>query len=77
MEQNNQNLVPISASDILKKCRSHEDIKNIAREIGNYNNTIIFKIGYIFPDEKGFDSKFFLQWGRGEKIVNIYFNNFI
>ena len=44
MEQNNQNLVPISASDILKKCRSHEDIKNIAREIGNYNNTIILKI---------------------------------
>ena len=29
--------------------------------------------GYYFPQEVGFDGKYFLQWGAGTKRVRIYF----
>ena len=35
MEVQQNNLVPYNAGDLLKKCRSKEDIISIRREIGN------------------------------------------
>ena len=35
MEQQRQQLVAVSASDLLKKCRNREDIVNFCREVGN------------------------------------------
>ena len=42
MDNQGQNLVPISASDLLKKCRNHEDIKNITRELGKSKFKYLF-----------------------------------
>ena len=61
MEQINQHLIPVSATEILKKCKNKEDIVNICRELGKYIFVILFDIGYYFPNEKGFDGKYFLQ----------------
>ena len=35
MQQEEQQLVTVSASELLKKCRNKEDIINICREVGN------------------------------------------
>ena len=35
MEQEGQQLVAVSASELLKKCRNREDIVNFCREAGN------------------------------------------
>ena len=45
---------------------------NIARELGMrlYND-----IGYYFPQEIGFDSKYFLEFLSGRKKVSISNNN--
>ena len=76
MEFSNSNLVPVPAADLLKKCKNKEDIANFCRELGKINNNIIIIIGFFFPREKGFDGKFFLQWGQGKKKVcmNISFH---
>ena len=37
MNQNQNNLVAYPASDLMKKCKCHEDIVNICREMGNIN----------------------------------------
>lgn len=42
MEGPQQNLIPISASKILSKCKTSEDIKNICREVGKILIYIIF-----------------------------------
>lgn len=34
MNQNNTNLIPVPAADLLKKCKNKENIINIARELG-------------------------------------------
>lgn len=34
MEQQNNNLVKIRASELLSKCKSKEDMKNLSREMG-------------------------------------------
>lgn len=69
----NPHLVPVPASDLLKKCRNKEDIINICRELGNILFFIIFILGYYFPNQKGFDGKFFLQWGAGQKrVIHIF-----
>ena len=78
MEGENLNLVPVPASQLLKKCRNKEDIVNICRELGKKIFFIILNIGFFFPHEKGFDGKFFLQWGAGQKKVShIIFNNLV
>jgi len=74
MESRNVNLVPVPATELLKKCKNKEDIINLCRELGNYDIYIIIIIGYFFPREKGFDGKYFLQWGAGQKKVSIFFN---
>ena len=38
MEGNEQNLVPVPASELLKKCKKKEDIINICRELGKISN---------------------------------------
>ena len=73
MESRNVNLVPVPATELLKKCKNKEDIINLCRELGNYDIYIITSIGYFFPREKGFDGKYFLQWGAGKKKVSIFF----
>ena len=35
MQQEEQQLVRVSASELLKKCRNKEDIINFCREVGN------------------------------------------
>ena len=35
MQQQQENLVPYQASELLKKCKCREDITNICRELGN------------------------------------------
>ena len=37
MELSQNNLVAYPASDLMKKCKCHEDIVNICREMGNIN----------------------------------------
>ena len=34
MNQENNNLVKIKASELLNKCKSKEDMKNLSREMG-------------------------------------------
>jgi hypothetical protein len=41
MQGSQGNLVPFSASELLKKCKCHEDIVNICREMGKNNYIII------------------------------------
>ena len=41
MENNQNNLVPYNARELIKKCKTKQDIINICREIGK-NNEIIF-----------------------------------
>ena len=65
----NDALVAVPASKLLQKCRCHEDIVNICRELGKLNIFIRFILGFFFPNEVGFDGKFFLQWGAGKKKV--------
>ena len=38
MEENIPNLVPLPASELLKKCRKKEDLINICRKLGMLNN---------------------------------------
>jgi len=38
MQQEAQQLVTVSASELLKKCRNREDIINFCREIGKSKN---------------------------------------
>ena len=71
MESSNINLVPVSATELLKKCKNKEDIVNFCRELGKINVRIIVYIGFYFPKEKGFDGKYFLQLGAGKKKVRI------
>lgn len=74
MEGIRPNLVPVPASELLKKCKKKEDIINICRELGKFYYINYYLIGYFFPKEKGFDGKFFLQWGSGQKKVKyIYY----
>ena len=35
MEPLNTNLVPVCATDLIRKCRNKEDITNFCRELGN------------------------------------------
>lgn len=67
----NNDLIAVSASKLLQKCRCHEDIVNICRELGNSKIIYNLNIGFFFPKESGFDGKFFLQWGAGQKKVKI------
>lgn len=52
MEDQNQNLVPISVSNLIKKCRSHEDIKNITRELGKFIYAYKFILRISIPRRK-------------------------
>lgn len=70
MENSSNNLVPCNAAEIIKKCRSKEDIQNICREIGILFINLF--IGYYWPREPGFDGKYFLQFGAGIKKVSIF-----
>jgi len=36
MENQIQQLVPISAEDLLKKCKCREDLTNLCRELGKF-----------------------------------------
>ena len=56
----NNNLVPVSAAQLLSKCKCHEDLVNICRELGKPYLFNIYAIGFFFPNESGFDGKFFL-----------------
>ena len=69
MQQNNNSLIPVPASHLLQKCKCHEDLVNICREIGKFIFYNALNIGFYFPNETGFDGKFFLQWGSGVKKV--------
>ena len=71
MNPQNSNLVPVPAAELLKKCRNKEDIVNFCRELGKFKYNIFIFVGFFFPREKGFDGKFFLQWGAGKKKVSI------
>lgn len=64
MNANNNTLVAVPASKLLQKCRC-----NICRELGKLNIFIGFILGSFFPNEVGFDGKYFLQWGAGKKKV--------
>jgi hypothetical protein len=67
MKSRNVNLVHIPATELLQKCKNKEDIINLCRELGNYDIYIIIIIRYFFSREKGFDSKYFLQWEPGRR----------
>ena len=69
MQEIRPNLVPVPATELLRKCKKKEDLINICRELGKFNNIWYYPIGYYFPKEKGFDGRFFLQWGCGQKKV--------
>ena len=52
---------------IMSKLKSKEDRINFLREKGN----LLFNIlGFYLPNDKGFDTKFFMQVLKGEKNVN-------
>ena len=52
MQNNNIELVPIQASELIKKCRCHEDLVNFCREIGKENSyNILSRI--FFPEGNG------------------------
>lgn len=52
---------------IMSKLKSKEDRINFLRETGN----LLFNIlGFYLPNDKGFDTKFFMQVLKGEKNVN-------
>ena len=56
--QSNQNeeVIRIDARSIMQKFKCKEDIINFCREIG-----------YYFPNKVGYDSKYFMQFLKGEK----------
>ena len=41
MQEQQNNLVPFPARDLLKKCQCKEDIINITREMGNIKKLIV------------------------------------
>ena len=48
MQNNNIELVPIQASELIKKCRCHEDLVNFCREIGKENSYNILSRRKVF-----------------------------
>ena len=69
------NMINVKVSDLISKCRRKIDMIKFARELGMrlipYN-----PIGYYFPQETGFDSKYFLEFLSGRKKVGIINNNY-
>ena len=50
MEEQINNLVPVKASELLKKCKNKEDLRNICRELGKKLFYIMIFIGYFTKD---------------------------
>jgi len=38
MQEIRPNLVPVPATELLRKCKKKEDLINICRELGKFNN---------------------------------------
>ena len=58
---------------LLSKLRTKEDRVNFMRESGNHFFIIL---GFYLPNERGFDSKFFIQVLKGQKNVKYLYNYF-
>lgn len=74
----NQGIVKIKASELIKKFKHKEDRFNFCRQKGKSILFIIFNliifIGYWLPDKAGFDTTFFIKFLTKEKQVsNILF----
>ena len=68
----NDEHVPVSVSKLLEKCRCHEDIVNICRELRNLKIIYNLNIGF-FPQGKRIRRNCFLHLGSGKKSKNINF----
>lgn len=75
MNHNENNIkVKIKASEVLAKCKRKEDWVNFARELGKFSFFLIIDLYY--PNQPGFDGKFFIKFLKGEKAVSIKYSKF-
>ena len=78
-----QQLVKVKVSELIKKFKHREDRYNFCRQQGKLIYFLIINItlGYWYPNEIGFDSTFFVRFltkKRSKNIsYNLYFNIFI
>ena len=71
MEDNiENNKVKIKVSEIISKCKRREDWINFSRELGR---SFINYLGLYYPNQPGFDGKFFIQFLTGSKKVRYIF----
>ena len=59
----------ISVKDLISKFPTLDDQRLFLKEAGKFLYFISI-IGFYFPNYKGFDTKFFMSFIRGEKKVN-------
>ena len=69
-----QQLVKVKVSELIKKFKHREDRYNFCRQQGKliYFLIIIITLGYWYPNEIGFDSTFFVQFLTKKKEVRIF-----
>ena len=67
----------ISVTELISKFPTLEDQRLFLKESGKAFFYIFF-IGFYFPTFKGFDTKFFISFIRGDKkvILNLFIRNF-
>ena len=64
METQERHTIKVKVSQLMIKCHRRTDMINITREL-------VYKyVGYYFPNETGYDRKFFLEFLPGKKLVN-------
>ena len=69
-----QQLVKVKVSELIKKFKHREDRYNFCRQQGKLIYFLIINItlGYWYPNEIGFDSTFFVQFLTKKKEVRIF-----